>query len=338
VFWHHDEPFFGPNHFLPWELNRAAQQEGVRILLDGFDGDTIVSHGVVYFAELARKGQWERFSAEAQAVSRHYHTSPSSLLRCYGLPYLEELARGWRWVAFATAVHQLWQHFHMSRRHLLLRYGLKPLVPACMEHVWRALSRGGASGCGAAASMNTRFARHIGLRERIRALNSSQTSPPRTVREDQWRSLTSGLFTIVLEQLDRSAAAFSLEARHPFMDKRLVEFCLALPPEQKLHQGWNRMVMRRAMAKVLPEQVQWRCDKTDMTPNFVYGLLTFDRKLLDEVILNDPGIIERYVNINALREMYRRMTTQPKVHVDDAITIWRIVTLARWLLYAGLEP
>jgi asparagine synthase (glutamine-hydrolysing) len=158
------------------------------------------------------------------------------------------------------------------------------------------------------------------------------------VREDQWRSLTSGLFTIMLEQLDRSAAAFALEARHPFIDKRLVEFCLALPPEQKLHQGWGRMVMRRAMAKVLPEQVQWRAGKTDMTPNFVYGLLTFDRSLLDEVILHDSVIIERYVNIKALREVYRRMTTQPNVHADDAITVWRIVTLARWLLYTGLEP
>jgi asparagine synthase (glutamine-hydrolysing) len=338
VFWHHDEPFFGPNHFLPWELNRAAQQEGVRIILDGFDGDTIVSHGAVYLAELARKRQWESFAAEAQAVSRHHDISPSGLLRCYGLPYLEELARGWRWVAFAAAVHQLRQHFHESRWHLLLRYGLKPLVLACRGYVWRALSRCRPSVCGIEASINPRFARHIGLQERIQALNGSQSSPPRTVREDQWRSLTSGLFTIMLEQLDRSAVAFSLEARHPFMDKRLVEFCLALPPEQKLHQGWSRIVLRRAMAKVLPEQVQWRSGKTDMTPNFVYGLLTFDCRLLDEVILHDPGSIERYVNISTLRKVYHRMTTQPKVHVDDAITIWRIVTLARWLLYAGLKP
>jgi asparagine synthase (glutamine-hydrolysing) len=338
IFWHHDEPFFGPNHFLPWELNRAAQQEGVRIILDGFDGDTIVSHGAVYFAELTRKRQWKMFAEEAQAVSRHYDTSPPGLLRCYGLPYLEELARGWRWVAFATAVHQLRQHFHVSRRHLLLRYGLKSLVPTCMGQIWRALGRCRPSICGAEAIINPCFAQYIGLQERIRAFDGSQSGPPRTVREDQWRSLTSGLFTIMLEQLDRGAAAFALEARHPFMDKRLVEFCLALPPEQKLHQGWGRMVMRRAMAKVLPEQVQWRGGKTDMTPNFVYGLLTFDRELLDEVILHAPGIIERYVNIKALREVYRRMTTQPNVHADDAITVWRIVTLARWLLYTGLEP
>ena len=335
VFWHQDEPFFGPNHFLPWGLNQAAQQAGVRIVLDGFDGDTTVSHGAVYFAELARKGQWETFSAEAKAIAQHFPVSPLSLLRQYGFPCLEELAREWKWIAFTTAANQLNACFQVSRQNLFLQHGLKPLVPESLQKVWRTLRRHDIAESGVAPIINPDFARRLELEERLRALDTARMNPPLTVREDQWRSLTSGLFPLVLELSDRCAAAFSIEARHPFLDRRLVEFCLALPPEQKLHQGWSRIVMRRAMAHILPSQVQWRGGKTDMNPNFVHGLLTFERQIMDEVVLGNMRSLEQYVDTHVLRQVYLRLTSCAKVQVQDAITVWRVVTLCRWLRHAG---
>lgn len=336
VFWHQDEPFFGPNHFLLWGLNQAAQQTGVRVVLDGFDGDTTVSHGAVSFAELARKGQWETFNAEARAVAQHFPVSPLSLLHQYGLPSLEELAKEWKWPAFATAANQLNTHFQVSRQNLFLQHGLKPLVPESLYKAWRTLRRHNTTEDGVDPIIKPGFARHIGLEERLRALDTARTNPALTVREDQWRSLTSGLFPLVLEVADRCAAAFSIEARHPFMDKRLIEFCLALPPEQKLHQGWSRIVMRRAMTNILPEQVQWRGGKTDMNPNFVRGLLTFEREILDEVIFRHPQSIARYVETKTLREVYSRLIAQTKVQIDDVMTVWRVATLASWLRYSDL--
>jgi asparagine synthase (glutamine-hydrolysing) len=44
VLWHQDEAVYAPNLFLTWNLCRAAKEQGVRIILDGFDGDTTVSH------------------------------------------------------------------------------------------------------------------------------------------------------------------------------------------------------------------------------------------------------------------------------------------------------
>jgi asparagine synthase (glutamine-hydrolysing) len=114
-----------------------------------------------------------------------------------------------------------------------------------------------------------------------------------------------------------------------------MEFCLALPPEQKLSQGWTRMIMRRAMARVLPDQVCWRIGKANLSPGFRRGLLGHDRGLLDDVILNDPQVIEDFVDVSALREVYRRCVSQP-VSDDDAMTIYGVVTLALWLRRAQL--
>jgi asparagine synthase (glutamine-hydrolysing) len=103
--------------------------------------------------------------------------------------------------------------------------------------------------------------------------------------------------------MDQYAAMFSLEARHPFMDKRLIEFCLALPSDQKLYQGWGRMVMRRALEGILPEKVQWRGGKTDLSPNFNDGILNRDRQILDEVMSHKIKGLEKYIDLDFSKQL-----------------------------------
>jgi asparagine synthase (glutamine-hydrolysing) len=324
VFWHQDEPSIGPNHFLPWQLNEAASRAGVRVVLDGFDGDSTVSHGVVRFTELAHAGQWTTFAQEANGVSQHFSVSPVGLLQAYGLTSLQELAKRQRWLAFAATINQLNKFFQVSRRDLIWKHGLKALMPS------RTPGKRDSTG-DLDPIIAPDFARRAGLRERIRALNRDRPNPARTVREDQWRTLTSGLFPWVLELSDRAATAFAIEVRHPFMDKRLIEFCLALPPEQKLHQGWSRIVARRAMAGLLPEEIRWRGGKTDMNPNFVHGLLKNNRRVLDKLIFDLPERIEKYVDSSTLHQVYERLIGQEKVKIEDVMTVWKGATLAYWL-------
>ena len=99
--------------------------------------------------------------------------------------------------------------------------------------------------------------------------------------------LASGDMQYLLGRFDQTAATFALEQRYPFFDRRFMEFCLALPFEQKLRQGWTRAIFRRAMEKVLPPKVQWRTDKGNMSVNIRRRLLE-ERETLDAVILHDP--------------------------------------------------
>jgi asparagine synthase (glutamine-hydrolysing) len=143
------------------------------------------------------------------------------------------------------------------------------------------------------------------------------------------------LLPYVLEIGDKAAAAFSLEPRYPFFDRRLMEFCLALPPDQKLHHGWTRVVMRRAMNPMLPAEVCWRVGKADLSPNFKRRLWDHDRDILEDVIVKDPQVLADYVDIAALRAAYRRYVSQPMAE-SDALTIHSTVTLALWLRRTGL--
>ncbi|MGH7721169.1 MAG: lasso peptide isopeptide bond-forming cyclase, partial [Gemmatimonadaceae bacterium] len=81
ILWEQDEPFFAPNLFMHRALYAAARTAGVRVLLDGFDGDTAVSHGAKYLTELGAGGRWLTLGWEIAWLAWRSGRSPSSLVR-----------------------------------------------------------------------------------------------------------------------------------------------------------------------------------------------------------------------------------------------------------------
>jgi asparagine synthase (glutamine-hydrolysing) len=226
VLWHLDEPFGAPNLYLHWGMFRAARQDGVRVFLDGFDGDTTVSHGLGRLNDLGRAGDWDRFEAEVRAFAGHRGIEPGAVLPHYGLPLLADFARRGRWLRWLRGANRLSRRFGLGRRDVLTRWGLAPLF-------------GGKSIPGSAGEQDVHA-----------------------------QCLSQALYQEALEIADQSSAAFGIEARYPFFDRKLIEFCLAVPPEQKFAAGWTRLTMRRALEGILPPAVQWRASKANLSPNF----------------------------------------------------------------------
>jgi asparagine synthase (glutamine-hydrolysing) len=55
--------------------------------------------------------------------------------------------------------------------------------------------------------------------------------------------------------LDRASMAYSVEARVPFLDHELVEFCARIPPWVKMKWLREKHILRRAMEGVLPPDI-----------------------------------------------------------------------------------
>ena len=331
-----DEPLVAPNLFLSLGLYRAAHQEGVRVLLDGFGGDSTVSHGFAYLAELGHAGHWAVLISEINALARQKNASPKNYLRRYGLPHLAEFARKGKWIAFSRGVNEFHKHFALSIWRLGLNYGVKPIVPQLLRQAWRRLnSRSQAVPEPRFTIIDRHFARRVAFDNRRQTLERGRSSPPQTAREAHYLELTSGVFPLVLAETNKASAALDIEPRYPFSDKRLLEFCLALPPDQKLHQGWSRIVLRRALANILPTDIQWRKGKADLSPNFDRGLLNTDRKFLDGVILNGPMDAKAYLDVDALCEAYTQLGVREGGEAE--LIIWKIVVLDTWLRRTELE-
>jgi asparagine synthase (glutamine-hydrolysing) len=308
VLWHQDEACSAGNLYLNWNLYQPAKKNGVRVILDGFDGDSTVSHGLGYLTELANTEQWFHLATYVKdyctRVGEPWQGALWSWIRNYKInpvisnsPVLSKVWRGWQ---------------KLFRRNLPTQSALNN------QPAWRKL-------------INSEFFEQTNLIERLK----NQPSPPITERETHYRRLMEAGMPRTLETLDKAAGAYGIELRFPFWDKRLIEFCLSLPPEQKISKGWTRMVMRRAMKDILPQQVQWRVGKTNMHPGFKRGLLEFDQARLEQIILHNPEAIEKYVNITALQQAYQRYLSQ-EATAEEVNSIWRAVSLALWLEHTDL--
>jgi asparagine synthase (glutamine-hydrolysing) len=290
--WDGDEAIPAPNLYMDHALFDAVQREGTRVVLSGWDGDSTVSHGLGYLAELTRTGRWWTLRREAHALSRRLSNRR------------------------ATPRRIVWQ------------FGVRPLAPDFVVRGWRAVR--GRTADDVIGPIDPAFARRIGLQERLRWLSRGESGLTFSARLDHWRGLESGLLVYGLELLDKAAARSSLEPRYPFCDRRLVEFCLALPGEQKLRDGWSRAVMRRALQGALPPEVRTRAGKGNLSANFKRRFLDDVRAKAESVMTGEDELTRAYVDVAALRGAYQRYAAEPLGRDRDALTVFLGVTLALW--------
>ncbi len=336
VLWYEDEMLAAPSMYMGRAIFQEARSSGVRVLLSGFDGDSVVSHGLERLYELAAAGNWTEFQEMSMAlINIRSEGAFKGYLRVYGMPHLVTLATNNRWGAFARSVKQIHNRFGVPSRQMYLRYGLKTLLSDSADRMLK--SRRQAVVKNFNPLIQPGFAKRVGLADRLETYVGMGQGHKYTLREQLKGSFINGNFEFVTGVFDRATARYSIEQRYPFFDRRLMEFCLALPFEQKLKNGWTRSVFRRAMEGILPPEVQWRTSKANLEANLCL-LLARERDILDSVIVNNPDVIERFVDIDLLRASYERFLENPVgASQTEVLSIFLSVHLGGWLLNSGRE-
>ncbi len=107
---------------------------------------------------------------------------------------------------------------------------------------------------GVPAWIDPDFARRVGLPERLQALGASAHPwHPQAVG-----SFESAIWPALFDDLRYAEACGPFEWRHPFLDLRVLEYMMALPP---VPWAWRKHLLRKAMADRLPPAILAR-DKT----------------------------------------------------------------------------
>ncbi len=129
----------------------------------------------------------------------------------------------------------------------------------------------------------------------------------------------------LLHYEDRNSMAFSIEARVPFLDYRVVEYGMQIPVQFKIHNGWSKYPLRCAGEGLIPKEVQWRKDKM----GFVTPQNEWMRMLQPQIrtLLFDEHLrAEEFLNQSSLR---RHLQNDPSTIPYS--TLWRIVNLELWM-------
>lgn len=298
-----DEPFHGTPLPFQWMLLRLAAQCGVPVILDGYGGDSVVSYGLFYLAELAQRGRWLRLAREVRAINRTRWIDPRAMLRTF---VLEPSVPRW---------------FRAARRAVLGRTARLPLPTFVAPEL----------------------ARRTDMLDRFEAFWHSRPAP----RGERDHHLADIQLHLPDDIIERSAAAFGVEVRFPYLDRRVIAYCLAVPPEQRIENGVTRMLTRRALSGLLTPAVAARAGKAGPAAGLLRNLLEVDRPMLDELLLGPAA--ERaapYLDVTALRRFYLERRERPSVAGGGAALgeQWRAANriraaavLTRWLTTTRIE-
>ncbi len=129
-----------------------------------------------------------------------------------------------------------------------------------------------------------------------------------------------------LVKMDIASMANSLEARSPFLDHRLVEFCASLPSSYKLRGRTSKVLLRRLMRDRLPPAILTRPKMGFGVPvgQWLRGEL---RPLLEETLLSTRFNDRGYFRPPAVRALVDEHLSQ---RADRTAHIWALLMLELW--------
>lgn len=291
--WDAEEPYDGSMPLIHAQY-LAASQQGLDVVLDGIDGDTLFLEGQTLRRQL-RTGRWLGAWRNARGIDQIYYNRRS------GLRPLAGAARS-------------------------------ALVPDRLRRRLRAWRGPAGSGGNLATSLIAPdFAARIDLAGRLAALAAHRSAQPLPqARDEACEALTHPYLTVALERYHRVAAMHGVEPRHPFTDRALVELCAHLPDRQRLRDGWSKAVLRHAMRQRLPQAVCWRRDKQHLGWSLSRTLLDRDWAALRAMLRRERDRIAPYVNLPRLDAAIARMD-QPRPDDTAVQDAFEALQLAAWL-------
>lgn len=309
--WHLERPNEGINTYLSWPLHQRAREQGVRVVLDGFDGDTTVSHGHGYFYELLWSHRWVKLWREVRATVLKMGGKERHVRRAY-FKWLKEYVR------FRPGVARVLAMLGRGEAARIDSLQFSAMGTAWTGSAWRRYFE--PSFVDAVAPYGTR---------------PEGPEAFRTERAHHHAKLTRPIMAYGAQLIDAQGAAAGIELRMPFFDVRLVEYCLALPGHLKRRNGWGRWIMRRALDGILPPEVQWRHGKANLAPGYIRGLQEDEHETLRwyaDAFARD-GLLAEYIDGAAVGRLARQLAdgalVAPKLEAERMV-LWRALALAQW--------
>jgi asparagine synthase (glutamine-hydrolysing) len=134
---------------------------------------------------------------------------------------------------------------------------------------------------------------------------------------------------LLLRMEDRSSMAFSIEARVPLLDHKLVQFGLSLPDHLKIQRGVSKFAVREATRGLMPETVRSRKTKLGFAAPDSRWLDGELRPMVTELIEGSLRC-ERFVDPEPLRQWYRSPASAA-ANPEAYGSLFRVLALEMWM-------
>lgn len=291
-----DDIYYAPNSYVSWRISENARDNDLKVVLTGHDGNTMVSDGRGYLQELALAGNWALINTIInEIIDKDVPENPQAIrksyLNTYGLPTLSLLARQGNLHHFWQGVAALHQATDAGRVGLAIRNLASGwLPPAIKRRIGQMIMQREID----LSFLSDEYA------ARLRKL-LTYTPPMTFVTERDYHIflVQQTLQSLVGESKDVYSAAFGIDYRHPFANRRLIEYAINIPIHLKLRDGWGRWVMRAAIGDWVPEAIRWPKGHTAMSDNFAHVVVQNQQQLWEMVHANPS--VSRYIRLDQIK-------------------------------------
>jgi asparagine synthase (glutamine-hydrolysing) len=130
----------------------------------------------------------------------------------------------------------------------------------------------------------------------------------------------------LLVKMDIASMACSLEARSPFLDHRVIEFCAALPSALKTDGQARKIVLREAFRGLLPAAILERPKQGFSMPlrAWLRGPLA---GLALELLVEQPRGVQEFFDLASVRRLVEAHLSGRRNH---AHRLWALMVFAQW--------
>ncbi|HIE83413.1 MAG TPA: asparagine synthase [Dehalococcoidia bacterium] len=262
-----------------------------RVMLDGVDGDLVMSLTGDYTTGIMRQGDWAGALRELRgAVSNGRSDS-----------VLAGLFRGFRSILIPSWLKR-GKYELLGRQEVLSELNDSLLSNSLRQD----------------ATIVERYVSHQRL----------QVERFKTAKEQHRWFISQPYLAVALERYDRIASVCGVEARHPLLDKRLVEFSLNLPWHLKVNRGWGKWMLRWSMQSRLPESTLWRMDKPHLGASFTDAWMKAHWSSFSSLVKSNRELWKPYLSESSVLPYFMTPDYNPEEPVSDP---WDIVHLIKWL-------
>jgi asparagine synthase (glutamine-hydrolysing) len=252
----------------------------------------------------------------------------------YGYEIFAELTRKGRWLSLFRELKAICNLMGWPFWGVIRTFCLRPLVPEPAISIWRFLHGRQPAPMYKGVRLNKTFSSRVGLEDHLRLLHENKGNSPRLVHMEH---ITAGILSNMNEMLRVAADDSAIDLRFPYFDRRLIEFCLALPLDQKLQNGESRSIMRRTMQGLLPLIVQSRFGKGNLSSNFNKGLLKHGEKLVRDSVTKHMDLMDPYIDLEDLKNSFEKYTNDPLRSNEEAFNLFLVATLIQWIERSGIS-
>ena len=273
-----------------------AKDSGYRVMLDGIDGDAITSLPLSAPSYLLNEGKWKAAIKMLLNQSQHLY-----LGKFHTFPMICE--------SFSSAITPEFV------RNIKSKYRNSFPKPVDFDQL----------------VINPEFARICRLEQRLAKLRSyrQRITGKNTLRKLHINQILHPYSVVGLERYHRIASLCGIEPRHPFLDKRLVEYFIGIPWHQKAKDGWNKYLLRKSSEKFIPTAVCWREGAMNhLGWSFEKRWYEINRRDYSNIISNHTDLLQKYIELRKLLTSHETGAVNNK-NIEDFLLGY---ILNRWLM------